>query len=135
MARPVSKTLTEGELRIMTVLWEHGPSSAQEIAARLRRPKVSRSSVMTILAVLERKGYIRHTQRDRTYIFAPVLDARGARRSAIQTVLSNFFGGSVNALVASLIDDGNLSAEEIRSAREIIDQASARSKDKLKRMK
>jgi predicted transcriptional regulator len=132
MARPVSKTLTEGELRIMRVLWHRGPSSAQEIADNLRKPRVARSSVMTILAVLERKGYVRHDQQDRTYVFSAVLDVKGARRSAVQTLLSNFFGGSVDALVASLIET-DLTVEDVHAVRTMIEQADGRLKPRSKR--
>lgn len=132
MARPVSKMLTEGELRIMRVLWQAGPSSAQEIADCLRRPRVARSSVMTILAVLERKGYVRHEQQDRTYVFSAVLDVKGARRSAVQTLLSNFFGGSVDALVASLVET-DLTVEDVQAVRNIIKRADRRSNPRAKR--
>lgn len=123
MARREEKILTNGELRIMSVLWEGGAMSAQDVAARLRRPRVSRSSVMTLLAVLERKGYVRHTKSERTYIFSATLDARRARRSALGNVLSKFFGDRVDVLVASLVDDRPLNADEIRAVRRIIDQA------------
>jgi predicted transcriptional regulator len=132
MARPVSKTLTEGELRIMRVLWQRGPSSAQEIADDLHRPRVARSSVMTILSVLERKGYVRHEQQERTYVFSAVLDVKGARRSAVQTLLSNFFGGSVDALVASLVET-DLTVEDAQAVRDMIEQANRRSKPRSKR--
>jgi BlaI family transcriptional regulator, penicillinase repressor len=128
MARRPSSVLTEGELRIMTVLWRRGPSTAQEIAAELSPPRATRNSVMTLLSVLERKGYVRHDQRERTYVFSALVDARGARGRALSNVLAKFFGDHVGDLMASLVDARSLTADEIRAARSVIDEAARRNR-------
>ena len=110
----------------MSVLWERGPSTAQEITKAIRRPSVARSSVMTLLGVLERKGFVAHTKEQRTFLFSALLEPDEARRTALRTVLSSFFGGSPQALVSSLVEDEAVSPSDIRLMRKSIDEAGAR---------
>ena len=109
----------------MSVLWARGPSTAQEITDAIRKPPVARSSIMTMLGVLERKGFVDHSVDDRTFVFSAVLDERAARRTAVKSVLANFFGGSVKSLVSTLIDDEKITHDEIREMRRLFEDAGA----------
>ena len=110
----------------MSVLWEKGPASAAQIAESLCKPPVSRSSVMTLLGVLERKGFVRHKTDERTYVFYAVLDAQGARRTALSTILAHFFGGSVQALMSSLVDEEIVTPRDLQAMRRIIEVADSK---------
>ena len=78
---------------------------------------------MTLLGVLERKGCVRHRTEERTYVFYAVLDAQGARRTAVKTMLANFFGGSMTALMASLVDGEIASSRDLSEMQRIIEEA------------
>ena len=59
MARSKSATLTEAELRIMNVLWDRGSSTVHEVLQRLpAEPALAYNSVLTIIRILEKKGYV-----------------------------------------------------------------------------
>ena len=66
MARKQSTTLTDGELRLMRVLWSKARATVSEVVGALpdkRSPAYN--TVLTLLRILERKGYVRHEKSGR----------------------------------------------------------------------
>jgi predicted transcriptional regulator len=105
-------TLTAREAQLMSVLWERGPSTADQVRNSLPDAPHD-STVRTLLRVLENKGFVTHTKRGKSYVYAAVVRRAAAERNAIKSMLQRFFGGSAAALVQRLLEDETLSAEEI----------------------
>lgn len=122
MARPVSATLTEGELRLMKVLWERGPSTTAEVVAALATSgiRLAESTVRTLLGILENKQYVRTDGRSRKKVHRAVVGREDARRRALRHVMSRFFDDSPEELVLSLIRDERVSTKELARLRRII---------------
>lgn len=124
MARPKSPTLTDGELRLMRILWDHGEASVGEIVNALtERPKPAYNSVLTLLRILEKKGYLKHRKAGRAFVFVPVVDRAHASRSALKTLVNRFFEGSTRLLMLNLLEDDQLSPDELRQLKQRIEQA------------
>ncbi|GMU23548.1 MAG: transcriptional regulator [Phycisphaerae bacterium] len=112
MARPTSPTLTPREAQIMEVLWTGGPATAEQIRAAL--PDVPHdSTVRTLLRVLKDKGYVRHTTRGKAYLYQASVKRASAERKALRSLLQRFFGGSAEALVLRLIEDDQLTPQQL----------------------
>jgi predicted transcriptional regulator len=118
-------TLTAREAQLMSVLWERGPSTAEEVRSSLPDSPHD-STVRTLLRVLENKGFVTHTKRGKSYVYAAVVRRAAAERNAIKSMLQRFFGGSAAALVQRLLEDETLSAEEIAAVRATLDGRDAR---------
>jgi|SRR5581483_1360763 len=115
MPRPKSSTLTDGELRLMQVLWERGEASVGDVVDAIKhKPKPAYNSVLTLLRILERKGYVTHRKDGRAFIFAPAINRRHATQSALKTFMNRFFEGSPRLLVLNLLEDEQLSAETLK---------------------
>ena len=74
LARSKSATLTEAELRIMNVLWERGSATVHEVLQALpAKPALAYNSVLTIVRILEKKGYVKHVKDkdNRAHVFIP----------------------------------------------------------------
>jgi len=123
MPRPASPTLTPGELRIMKVLWRRGPSTAAQIAEAIKRPALARTTVLTLLGILERKGHVAHEVDGRTFVYHGRLDEQAARRNILDEVVGRFFGGSSRALLLHVLEEEKIGEEEARRIREILDSA------------
>ena len=122
MARKPSKTLTDGELRIMDVLWSLKSASVRDVANALReKDDVAYNTVQTMLGILETKGYLDHHKEGRAFVYTPIVDRKSARSSALKHFLGNFFDGSPQALVQNLIQDENVDAMEIDRLRKLLD--------------
>lgn len=119
MARKQSTTLTDGELRLMNVLWTLQRATVNEVVTALpERGRPAYNSVLTILRILERKGYVRHETQGRAFVYIPTMDRDGARRSAIRRLVSQLFDNSPSSLVLNLIEDGNVDEATLAQLRQ-----------------
>ena len=114
MPRKPSLTLTEAELPIMEALWEKRSATVNEVAEGLPKDKpVAYNTVLTLLRILERKGYVRHTKDGRAFVYQPVVDRGQASRSAVRQLLSRFFHDSPELLVLNLLKEEAIDEREL----------------------
>jgi len=116
MARPPSESLTEREAQIMEVLWREGSASADRIRQELPDAPHD-STVRTLLRILEGKGYVKHVVRGKAYVYRPAIRKASAERKAVGSLIKRFFGGSAEALVLRLIEDEQLTADQLEQLR------------------
>jgi BlaI family penicillinase repressor len=127
MPRPRSRALTDAELRIMRVLWDRTRATVGEVVNGLEgTQKPAYNSVLTILRILERKGYVSHEKDGRAFVYMPIVDGSQARRRALSHLLSRFFNGSREALVLDLLGPEATSDEERRQVHELLERATRR---------
>ncbi len=108
----------------MEVLWDHGESTVAEVAGRLPgSSKPAYSSVLTILRILERKGYVQHEKKGRAFVYRPVVARDDARRKALDFVMSRFFDSSPELLVLNVLESEDLTPEDLRRLRKLIEEA------------
>jgi predicted transcriptional regulator len=125
MPRPKSPTLTDGELRLMRVLWDKGQATVSEVVTALKeKPKPAYNTVLTLLRILERKGYVSHHKDGRAFVFLPTVDRSDARQSALKMLVNRFFEGSPRLLVLNLLEDEQLSAEALKQLKARIEEGS-----------
>ena len=114
MARPPSRTLTDGEHRIMKVLWEKGSATVAEVADALAGKDGSAyTTVLTMMRIMRDKGYLACRKDGRAHVYTPRVDQDAAARKAVRQVLSKFFGGSPGELVLSFLREEDLRPEEL----------------------
>lgn len=124
MARQKSKSLTDGELRLMNVLWDKERATVKEVVAAL--PGAGRpaySTVLTMLRILEDKGYARHEKRGRAFVYVPVLGRDQARRSAIQRLVTQLFDDSPGSLLLNVIEHDDVDEKELARLRKRLEAA------------
>ncbi len=119
-----SNTLTEAELRLMKILWRRGESAVTDLVAAMPEGEtLAYNSVLTTIRILEQKGYVEHRQEGRAFIYRPCIKEHEASQTEIRHVLSRFFGNSRERLLLSLLDDEQISPEELRRLKQAIQQA------------
>jgi predicted transcriptional regulator len=120
--RKKSPTLTEGELRLMEVLWQKRRATVAEVAEALPPPPLAYNTVLTTMRILEQKGHVRHQENGRAFVYEPVLQRDQAATSAVQSVLKRFFGDNPAALALRLIEDEQPDATELERLKSLIDK-------------
>ena len=95
--------LSRREREIMDVLYAAEGLTAAEVRERIPEAP-GYSAVRALLRILEEKGHVRHEERGPRYVYSPVVSRAAARRTAMQALVSTFFGGSPHEAVAALID-------------------------------
>ncbi len=122
MARPAATHPTDGELEILRVLWERGPSSLSEICESLRRERdVATTTVATMLRVMLDKRLVRRRRAARGHQWSAAVTQSTAARSMVGKLVDGIFDGSAGRLVAHLVEAGQLSANELAELRQLID--------------
>jgi predicted transcriptional regulator len=120
--RQRSPALTDAEHRIMHVLWDHPGSTVTDVVRKMAGPaRPAYNSVLTILRILEQKGYVSHEKNGRAFVYSPLVDRRQARRGALSLVLARFFNGSREALVMDLFGHEDVDAGELARVRALLD--------------
>jgi predicted transcriptional regulator len=117
--------LTEAELRIMKVVWQKGQATVAEAAAALPKDiDLAYNTVLTMMRILETKGYLRHAKAKdtRAFVYRPVVGRAEATRNAVRHLLQRFFGDSAEALVLNLLDDEKLGDAELKKIRKLLKQ-------------
>lgn len=121
--RRAAPRLTAGEMEIMAMLWERGELTLSEAHQALGRP-IGYTTIQTRLNRLAAKGVVKRSEgRPARYGAAVGAEAVGTRH--LDLLLERVRGSKIVPLVAHLVRDRRLSADEIRELKQLIDQAEA----------
>src|SRR5689334_8503572 len=115
--------LTRVESEIMRVLWEKQSATVHEVVAALSR-SVAYTSALTVLRILEKKGYVRHEPHPdggRAHVYRPLVPATQARRLHVRDLVDRLFAGQTAPLVVGLLEEETLTAEELEQMRALIE--------------
>ena len=124
MPRKPSQTLTEAEQRLMEV---HKRATVAQVLEQLpegERPAFN--TVQTLLRILEQKGYLRHEEAGRAFVYYPLVGRVEATRAAVKQLLERFFDNSAELLTVRLLEDEQLSEAELERLRLLIEEAKSR---------
>lgn len=117
------KKISDAELEILEVLWTAGEAlNANEIRIRLNEKKDwERTTVLTLIRRLLDKGVIAQEKRE-VYYYAPCVERNSYVKEETKSFLNKFFKGSAKNLAAALIEDEDLSREDIEELRSYFQQ-------------
>ena len=116
--------LSDGEWRIMNLLWAESPLRVPELTERLKEETGwSRATVNIMLARLEEKGAVQSHVIGRSKEFSPLLAQEDARGKETARFLDRLYGGSLGLMVSSLAGQKALTREDIRELYKILETA------------
>ena len=118
--------LGDRELDIMGVLWDLGSGTVAEVRGKLP-VDLAYTTVLTILRNLEAKELVSHTAEGKAHRYVPRVARTAARRSALTRVLDKLFHGSPEQLVAQLVQDEKLSAQDLKRLRALLSTSGKKS--------
>jgi predicted transcriptional regulator len=114
-------TFADRELDVMAVLWELGSGTVSEVRDRLPAD-LAYTTVLTILRNLEAKGFLRHEGEGKAHRYFPLVQRHAAERSAVARLVERLFQGSPELLLTRLVDDHDLSPEQLKRMRRRLKQ-------------
>ena len=123
MARRKSPTLTEVELELMDVLWTKGSATVGEIVEALPEERLAYSSVLTMMRILEQKGYVTLEKESRAFIYRPLVDRQQAQKNVLGYLLKRFFNNSPELLVVNLLEHEEVGSDEIKRLKRLIEKS------------
>ena len=115
------RLLTEVELELMTLLWQMGGGTVNDVLARLPRERaLAYTSVSTMLRILEQKGVVRAEKIGRGHRYQPLIARDEYQRLALTDVLGRVFDGEPVALVRQLVDAAALDDKDIAALKALL---------------
>ena len=113
-------TFTDRELDVMAVLWERGSATVTEVRERIP-DELAYTTVLTVLRTLEDKGHVDHRGDGKAHRYFPLVERRVAGRSALTRLIETVFNGSPELLLTQLVSDKELSDEQLKRLRRLMD--------------
>ena len=112
---------TNAELLILNALWDLQEGTVEQIADRLpTSPPANYKTVQSLLRIMERKGFIRHTIRGRAFVFTARLTRDEVGGSLAKHLLDRTFQGSPSALMMNLLDRNPVNDRELEELEALI---------------
>src|SRR5580658_5822247 len=122
--RPAKPTLTEQELEIMKVIWKLEDATVRKVyEALLEKRKIAYTTVMTMMNILEQKGYLKKHQQDRAFVYRPSQPQKQVIRSMVREFVDRVFNGSAEPLLVHLVEDQHLTEGDLDEIRRTIKAA------------
>ena len=107
------KELTKVEEQIMHILWEIQKGVVHDVIDRMPPPKPAYNTVSTIIRILVKKGFVAFKAYGKTHAYYPTIEKDDYRRFFLNTMVSNYFGGSIEQVVSFFAKDQNLTINDV----------------------
>ena len=105
--------LTKAEEQIMQILWGLKEATVKEILYTFSENKPARTTVATILSILEGKNFVEHHTDGRINIYRPLVSKESYSKRQLFGLVNDYFGGSFTSMVSFFATENNLDIEEV----------------------
>jgi len=114
---------TDVELEILKAIWQRGQATVREIYQDLSaHRKIAYTTVLTMMGILEQKGHLKKTAGERAYVYRPSQPQGRVVEGMVNEFVQRVFNGSAKPLLVHLVEDPNMSAEELREIEKLLQQ-------------
>ena len=118
---------TAGELEILRVLWDRGPSTVRNVYEALREEKpIGYTTVLKLMQIMTSKGIVRRNEEQRAHVYEACLPAEKTKRQLAADVLQRVFRGSASELMMHALQGRKTSRQEIGQLRRLLDEQERR---------
>ncbi len=113
--------LAELQLAIMHVLWERGEATVSDTREALKPGRaLAHTTVGTMLAKMEEKGYVRHRTDSRVNVYRAAIRQDQVKKSMVTDLADRLFQGDVTQMVCHLLDSREITSENLAELRKLI---------------
>ena len=116
-------TLTPQELAIMKVVWRRDKATVRDVYETLRESRpIAYTTVMTMMKILEDKGYLKKSLVDRAHVYRPAQRRQQVVGAMLRDFLDRVFDGAPDALLLHLAKDNKLTDKQRRLVQQLIEE-------------
>jgi BlaI family transcriptional regulator, penicillinase repressor len=121
--RSPQSTLTQQELAIMKVVWRLEQATVRQVyEALLEGRQIAYTTVMTMMGVLEKKGYLKKELVDRAHVYTPATKRQQVVGAMVRDFVERVFDGASDSLLLALARDNKLTARQKRIVKQLIEE-------------
>jgi len=114
---------TDGELEILTVLWEQGPSSVRDVHETLTRQRgVGYTTVLKLMQIMHDKGLLTRDESRRSHVYRAKARKETTQRHLLRDLMARAFAGSPEQLVMQALSAQPASEDELARIRQMLDE-------------
>ena len=107
----------------MNVLWSRDRGTVGDVVDALdESPRPAYNTVLTMLRILEEKGFVRHEEQGRAFRYIPRVARKTAKASAVKRLVKKLFDGEARLLATELVANRSLSDDDLRELRALLDE-------------
>ncbi len=122
MSRRSLDDLGDLQKTVMEIVWTLGEASVNQVKTKLVRRKLAYTTVLSVMQKLDKAGWLTHREEGRAYVYRPVVTRAEAGRSSLRQFIDRVCGGDPIAMFQHLLDDQELSADDLAELRKMIDK-------------
>jgi len=117
---------TDGELRLLRVLWERGPSTVREVHQALPAGESGYTTVLKLLQIMHGKGLVIRDESSRTHVYAAAVLPEATQRALVTDLIDRAFGGSAQSLVMQALSPQVSSRQDLDRIRALLEELERR---------
>ncbi len=122
--RPKHTTLTPQELEIMKLVWERDTATVRDIyELLLKRRKVAYTTIMTMMKILETKGYLKKRLQDRAFVYQSAHPKSHVIGGMIREFVDRVFNGAAEPLLVHLVKSRGLSEKDLQKIIRMVEES------------
>jgi predicted transcriptional regulator len=116
-------TLTPQELAIMKVVWRLEETTVRDVHAELSSARpIAYTTVMTMMRILEEKGYLKKSVGERAHLYRPARPRHQVLRAMVRDFVDRVFDGASDALLVQLARDNRLTDKQRRVIEKLLEE-------------
>ncbi len=105
--------LTKAEEQIMQILWTMDEATVQDILKGFSDAKPARTTISTVLNILENKSFVEHRTEGRINIYKAVVSKDNYSKKQLFGFVKDYFDGSFSSMVSFFAKESNLSIDQM----------------------
>ncbi|HEX8172352.1 MAG TPA: BlaI/MecI/CopY family transcriptional regulator [Thermoanaerobaculia bacterium] len=115
--------LTDLQLSIMQEVWSRGTATVTDVHDAIAKSTgLAKKTVGTMMARLEKQGFLAHYVEGREFIYEPTVTRYEVGRAKMRNVLDHLFGGSLPALVSHALEAKDVGPGDVERVRSLINE-------------
>lgn len=108
----------------MKLVWQRGAATVRDVyEVLLERRKIAYTTVMTMMKILENKGYLKKRRHYRAFIYRPAHPKSQVIGGMIREFIDRVFNGSAEPLLVHLVKSRHLSEKDLQKIARMVEES------------
>ena len=113
---------TDSEMKILSVIWEHGPKTVREVYDLIsQRETIGYTTVLKFMQIMTEKGLLERDASVRPQIFSAAQPQQQTQKMMLRDLVDRAFAGSPGNLALQALSTRKSTPQELREIRALLD--------------